>query len=99
MITALELLKRAAALGWTFKVAGGDGGYDYAGNKPVSAWNAVKATEEAHVYFFDAEAHPIGWAYLMAPGYGTCANDESLVDYTCDTPMGWLADAIIKEAL
>ena len=85
-ITALQLLKEAAKRGWTFQVDGGGTDeegcteYDYVGNKPLAAWNAVKDTTEATVHFLN-NGHMVGYALLMAPGPMTCADDETLADY------------------
>lgn len=100
MITALELLRRASARGWSFSISDGEGGFDYRGNDPVSCWHMVRELSgEAHVDFRDVGRQRVGTAYLMFPGSGTCAPDESLVDYTTAGEFGALCDAIIQEVL
>jgi len=100
-ITALKLLKSAAAKGWTFKVYGPDEP-DYVGASAVKAWEAVKATEEANVGFF-ADGKRLGVAYLMAPSAMTCSDEETLVDYSCaeegspKNEFELLCDAMIEE--
>jgi len=54
---------------------------------------------EARVCFRDERGHRIGTAYLMFPGSGTCAPDESIVDYSMSGEFGKLCDAIIAEVL
>ena len=96
-IVAVTLLRRAAERGWTFKVIGGDDDdYDYVGNQPLAAWKAVTDQDEARVRFYDG-AQYLGWAYLMAPGPGSCADDETICDYTCNGPFGALCDALTEE--
>lgn len=100
MITALKLLREAAALGWTFKVDGGGDEPDYVGASAAAAWEAVKATDEAWVSFRDAQGNKLGRAHLMAPGPMTCSDDETLVDHTCPgNEFEELCDRLIEEAV
>jgi hypothetical protein len=104
MITALKLLKEAAAKGWTFKVYGG-GELDYKGPSASAAWEAVKATEEANVVFYSAAGEKLGVAFLMAPGPGSCEPEETLVDHTCSaegkpkSEFELLCNKVTEEAL
>ena len=97
MITALKLLREASKLGWSFSVDGGGDEPDYVGASASKAWESVKATDEARVSFFASDRSFLGWAYLMAPGPITCADDETLVDYSVrDNAFDRLCDALIE---
>ena len=103
---ALKFLKEAAKLGWTFKVGGADDGgwtsdgYDYEGNGPVAAWNAVKEVTEEWVEIYDGNTY-LGVVFLMTPGPLTCAPDETLADWNAvkDGPLDTLAEKLIEEVL
>lgn len=99
MITALKLLQEARKRCWTFKVDQGD-------EPPIpcrsatKAWQMVKEVDEAYVAFFDVAGKRMGVAHLMAPGVNTCADDETLVNYSCDGgEFEALCDAMIEEAV
>ena len=70
---ALKFLKEAAKKGWTFKVGNADDGgwtgegYDYEGNGPVAAWNAVKEVTMEWVEVYDGNTY-LGAVYLMILG-------------------------------
>jgi len=94
MIAALTLLKQAQSDGMQITISY-DGIVDYRGASAIAAWNAVKATTEAHAIFHDASGNRIGWAYLMAPGPNTCEPDESIVDCSGAGKISDMVDAII----
>ena len=100
MIIALQLLREAQKREWTFKV---EDGYDEGPVETASAakaWELVKGTDEAKVFFYDAGAAYLGWAYLMAPSPNTCADEESLVDYSeSGNEFSDLCNELIEEAL
>ena len=89
--TAKEMLKAAAAAGFTIKIYGDmDADPDYVGSDPIHAWEAVEATEEATMTLRqpDGGKVPGGWAYLMADGPG-CDPQETVVDCAAS---GWAND-------
>ena len=100
MITALKLLREAAALGWTFGVDQGDDALRCTA-LPNKAWRLVKEVEEANVVFYDADSQRVGVAYLMAPGLLSCSDEETLVDYSSreGSPFSALCDRLIEEAV
>ena len=90
--TAKEMLKAAAAAGFTIKIYGDmDEEPDYIGHDPIHAWEAVEATEEATMTLRqpDGGKVPGGWAYLMVDGQGTCNPQETVVDHA---DSGWTND-------
>jgi hypothetical protein len=101
MITALKLLKTAAAKGWTFEVDQGDDDGPVATKSGPKAWTLVKEVDEAWVEFFNATGESLGSAHLMAPSKITCSPEESLVNYTCSerNEFETLCDAMIEEAI
>src|SRR5215831_7147154 len=98
MITALKLLREASKLGWSFSVDGGGDDPDYVGASASKAWESVKDTDEARVSFFASDRSSIGWAYLMAPGPNTCADDETLVDYWARDKAFWKLWDLVTES-
>lgn len=79
-IAALELLKLATAKGWTVSVWGGDDEPDYKGKDPLHAWEAIEATDEAEVGFYNEQRQFMGYALFMVPHNCFCAPDETIVD-------------------
>lgn len=90
--TAKEMLKAAAAAGFTIEIYGDmDEEPDYVGTDYLYAWEAVESTEEAGMKLLqpDGKRVPGGWAYLMANGPGTCDPQETVVDHAV---KGWVND-------
>lgn len=109
-ITALRLLKAAAAQGWWFTVDQGDEDDGPIKTKSaVKAWELVKEVDEANVYVWqsmpDGKSMAIGWAYLMAPSKITCSPEESLVNYSVASegmpasPFQIICDRLIEEEM
>lgn len=96
-IAALELLKRASKRGASkFRVSVGCQ-TDYLGDSPTKAWEAVKATEEAHVLFYNEQGKFLGVAFLMAPGPFSCDPDETIIDHSVGDLVAQIADEIFAE--
>jgi hypothetical protein len=90
--TAKEMLKAAAAAGFTIKIYGDPVEEpDYVGHDPIHAWEAVENTGEATMTLRqpDGGKVPGGWAYMMADGPGTCAPQETVWDCA---GSGWAND-------
>lgn len=109
-ITALKLLKAAAAKGWWFTVDQSDDDGPIATKSPTKAWDLVKEVDEADVFFWMSNPKggkpvPIGWAYLMAPSSITCSPEESLTNYSCEkegqpkSEFTLLCDQLIDEEM
>lgn len=103
-ILAKVLLMRAQARGWRMTVLTGGDGPDYVGTDGAAAWAAVEAVGEAHVRFAvdmskdgRGEWSRLGSAFLMVPGPGSCADDESIVDHSGTGEVAKLCDAIAEE--
>lgn len=96
-IAALALLRAAAEAGYAFKVMY-DGEEDFMGGSPAQAWEAVKATDQADVFFFK-NGEKREWAYLMVPGEMTCDPDETVVDHTLGGFIEAWWEAHFKEAV
>jgi len=89
---AKELLNRAAAAGYTFRV-GSEGEIDYRGPDAKKAWEAVIDLEEANVHFL-ADGKVLGWALISACGF---EDDEAIMDCSGAGPIYLIAKAIGEE--
>ena len=85
---AKELLNRAAAAGYTFRV-GSEGEIDYRGPDAKRAWKAVTNLEEANVRFI-ADGKVQGWALISAYGL-------AIMDCSGAGPIYLIAKAIGEE--
>ena len=85
---AKELLNRAAAAGYTFRV-GSEGEIDYRGPDAKKAWEAVIDLEEANVHFL-ADGKVLGWALISAYGL-------AIMDCSGAGPIYLIANAIGEE--
>ena len=89
---AKELLRRAAAAGYTFEV-GSEGEVDYRGPDAKRAWEVVIYLEEADVRFI-ADGKVQGWALISAYGL---EDDETIMDCSGAGPIYLIAKAIGEE--
>ena len=89
---AKELLRRAAAAGYTFEV-GSEGEIDYLGPNVKDAWEAVIDLEEANVHFL-ADGKVLGWALISAYGL---EDDEAIMDCSGAGPIYLIAKEIGEE--
>jgi len=89
---ALEALRRAKALGFTFCVTFDGDVIDYQGNNVNAAWRAiVDCSEIMTVIFFDENGTRRG--FLMTTAHGLDI-DENIVDCSGSGPIADICDAV-----
>jgi hypothetical protein len=60
-------------------------------------YDYLREIEEGTLIVTNQTGKTIGTVFLMYPGPNSCSEDESIVDYVCDTPLAKMIEELENE--